>query len=259
MLELIYAQSDTSHPVGFEYIVEDYNDWWLFSLTTTPVYYMIDGKKVVMPANTAMIYPPLSTINYGAIEGEVFGDHWLRFRTDEPFIVDGAVPVKTPFQVFEYMFIRDLINMLSTENFYQNHFKEFTIHSLFQILFYKLQESLSSKKADHRELALEQLHMNIQTNPSLPWNVPDMAKQLYISPRHLQKQYLKRYGVSCMEDVISHRLILAKELMVTTDLPLYKIAEQCGYCNTEHFSRQFKTRLGCSPKQYRLSLKENDA
>ena len=44
--------------------------------------------------------------------------------------------------------------------------------------------------------------------------------QLYISPRHLQKLYQKRYGISCMEDVIKNRLILAREKLASTHLPI---------------------------------------
>ncbi|MFR5970224.1 MAG: helix-turn-helix domain-containing protein [Clostridium sp.] len=67
----------------------------------------------------------------------------------------------------------------------------------------------------------------------------------------------KKFGTSCMEDVIEHRLLLAKEKLATTTLPIYKIAEQCGYSNVEHFSRQFKGKFTTSPKAYRESVKKN--
>ncbi|MFR5618049.1 MAG: helix-turn-helix transcriptional regulator [Clostridium sp.] len=142
--------------------------------------------------------------------------------------------------------------------FFQNQYKNFTVQSLFQILFSKLKESLSyNKSSTFHEMALQQLHINIASNPSSPWNIPDMAKQLHISTRHLQKLYQKKFGTSCMEDVIEHRLLLAKEKLATTTLPIYKIAEQCGYSNVEHFSRQFKEKFTTSPKAYRESVKKN--
>ena len=132
------------------------------------------------------------------------------------------------------------------------------INERFQILFSKLKESLSyNKSSTFHEMALQQLHINIASNPSSPWNIPDMAKQLHISTRHLQKLYQKKFGTSCMEDVIEHRLLLAKEKLATTTLPIYKIAEQCGYSNVEHFSRQFKEKFTTSPKAYRESVKKN--
>lgn len=258
MIDIIYVQNETTHPAGFQYIVERTNDWWLFTMSHTPAYYIVNGKRVVMPAHTVVLYPPHSFIQYGSLENEIFSDDWMRFHTDEPFICNGSVPFCTPFKALEHMYISNLIQMLAAENFFQNQFKKFTIQSLFQILFSKLRESLSNKADDFRELALQQLHMNIANNPASPWNVPDMAKQLYISSRHLQKIYQKRYGISCMEDVIKQRLLLAKEKLADTNLPIYQIAEQCGYSNTEHFSRQFKKQFGISPKVFRDSLEKED-
>ena len=253
MIDILYVQNNITHPAGFQYIVDKTNDWWLLTMSQSPAYYIVDGKRIVMPAHTIVLYPPFSSIEYGSIEGENFSDDWIRFYTDEPFICNGIIPFATPFKAMEHIFISELIHLLAIENFFQNQFREFTIQSLFQILFSKLRESLSSKSKDFRELALQQLHMNIKNNPASPWNVPDMAKQLYISPRHLQKLYQKRYGISCIEDVIKNRLILAREKLASTHLPIYKIAEMCGYSNTEHFSRQFKKQFGMSPNAFRKS------
>lgn len=257
MIKIVFVHRST-HPVGFRYIEEKTNDWWLLTMTQTPAYHIIDGKKIVMPSHTVTLYPPYSQIEYGALENEIFSDDWIRFYTDEPFICNGHIPFSTPFKALEHQFISDLIHLLAIENFFQNQYKDYTIQSLFQILFFKLQESLSSKTDDFRDFALQQLHLNIVNNPSFPWNVPDMAKQLYISPRHLQKLYQQRYGISCMEDVIQHRLLLAEEKLSATSLPIYKISEQCGYSNTEHFSRQFKKQFGVSPKAFREAIKKKE-
>lgn len=253
MLEIIYVQSNTTHPAGFQYLVDKSNDWWLLTMTNTPAYYIVEGKRIVMPTHTIALYPPYSSIEYGSLENEIFCDDWMRFYTDEPFICNGHVPFGIPFKALDHSYISSLIHLLAVENFFQNQYRNFTIQSLFQILFAKLRESLSYKSGDFREMALQQLHMNIASNPSSPWNIPDMANQLHISPRHLQKLYQKRYGISCMEDVIEHRLLLAKEKLSSTTLPIYKIAEQCGYSNTEHFSRQFKNKFALSPKAFRES------
>lgn len=257
MIDIIYVQNNMMHPLDFQYIVDRTNDFWLLTMSQTPAYYIAQGKRIVMPAHTVVLYPPYSSIEYGSIEGEGFGDDWIRFYTDEPFICNGAVPLAEPFKALHHFYISDLIRMISIENFFKNEFKEFTIRQLFQILFSKLKESLTNSKQDFRQLTLQKLHSNIIDNPASPWNVSDMAKLMYVSPRHLQKLYRDHYGISCMDDVIQHRLMLAKEKLSTTMLPIYKVAEQCGYSNTEHFSRQFKKNFGISPKAYRKNKTSN--
>ena len=259
MIDIIYVQSNASHPAGFTFTVTDQsNDWWLITMTHTPAYHIIDGKRIIMPAHSITLYPPYSSMEYGSLENEIFCDDWLRFYTDEPFICNSSVPLGTPFKAMDHSYISSLIHLIAVENFFQNQYKNFTVQSLFQILFAKLKESLSyNKSSTFHEMALQQLHINIASNPSSPWNIPDMAKQLHISTRHLQKLYQEKFGTSCMEDVIEHRLLLAKEKLATTTLPIYKIAKQCGYSNVEHFSRQFKGKFTTSPKAYRESVKKN--
>lgn len=254
MIETIFAQAGTSHPPGFEFKTDENHDWWLLIQTHIQTYFIIDGKRIVMPAHAAILYPPHSLIEYGAAEKKPYSDDWIRFYTDEPFICKGDIPFETPFQIRDFSFISSLLHLLACENFFNNKYRESSIQALFQLLFLKLRESLSGSKDDFRESELLQLHMNIKNNPASPWSVPEMAKQLHICPRHLQKLYQKRFGISCMDDVIQNRLLLAKEKLEYTDTPVYRIAEQCGYSNTEHFSRQFKKHFGMPPQAYRNHL-----
>lgn len=257
MIRIEFAQNNTAHPVGFEYKMDERHTWWLLIQAHIQTYYVIDGKRIVMPAHSAILYPPHCVIEYGAAEKKPYSDDWIRFYTDEPFICHGDIPFETPFSTTEYLFISDLIRLLAAENFFNNQHKNFTIQSLFQVLFSKLHESISSNSDDFRELELLQLHMNIKNNPSSPWSVPEMAKQLHICPRHLQKIYRKRFGISCMDDVIQNRLLLAKDKLERTGNPIYQVAEQCGYLNTEHFSRQFKKHFGISPQAYRKTARQD--
>ena len=187
MIDIIYVQSNASHPVGFTCTVTDQsNDWWLITMTHTPAYHIIDGKRIIMPAHSITLYPPYSSMEYGSLENEIFCDDWLRFYTDEPFICNSSVPLGTPFKAMDHSYISSLIHLIAVENFFQNQYKNFTVQSLFQILFSKLKESLSyNNSSTFHEMALQQLHINIASNPSSPWNIPDMAKQLHISTRHL--------------------------------------------------------------------------
>ncbi len=108
-------------------------------MTHTPAYHIIDGKRIIMPAHSITLYPPYSSIEYGSLENEIFCDDWLRFYTDEPFICNGSVPLGTPFKAMDHSYISSLIHLIAVENFFQNQYKNFTVQSLFQILFSKLE------------------------------------------------------------------------------------------------------------------------
>lgn len=251
MINTIYAECNTSHTSNFVCKEDTCHDWWLLIQTHSAAYFIVNDEKIEMPADSAALFAPHTPFEYGASRNEAYSDDWLRFYTDEPFICKGLIPLGVPFRLIDSSYIHELFHLIAAENFFSNRYREMTTNSLFQILFSKLHESLADSSDDFLEMALQQLHMNIQNNPGSPWTVSAMAKQLYISSSHLHKLYQYTFGISCMDDVIKNRLRLSKELLKETHMPVNKIAIQCGYTNTEHFSRQFKKYLGISPQKYR--------
>jgi len=125
------------------------------------------------------------------------------------------------------------------------------ISQLFHILFYKLEDDLLHHESAAHAQELLTLRKSIMNNPQLDWNVADMAKQLHLSMGYLQSLYKKKFGVSCMDDVIRCRVRKARDLLTNTGETIVSIAAQCGYRNVEHFCRQFKASCGVTPGKYR--------
>ncbi len=101
--------------------------------------------------------------------------------------------------------------------------------------------------------AIVHLRAEIYTHPEWEWTQQLMAERTHYSVSRLQKIYRDIYGISCMEDVYLSRINHAKHLLGSSSLTVQEIAIQCGYRSTEHFSRSFKQRVGCSPKAFRAT------
>ena len=54
------------------------------------------------------------------------------------------------------------------------------------------------------------------------------------------------------------RLLVAKNLLVYSDLPMQSIAEEVGYENISYFYRLFKKKYGMTPKAYKMQLIKED-
>ena len=52
------------------------------------------------------------------------------------------------------------------------------------------------------------------------------------------------------------RLERSRQVLATTDVPIYAVAESVGFVNPFHFSRAFKEEVGMSPSHYRKQLHE---
>ena len=95
------------------------------------------------------------------------------------------------------------------------------------------------------------LRGRIMKNPELPWNVNDIAAELYLSKSYLQKMYKHYFGKSIIMDMIDFRLEKAKNLLSTSDMTVTDISRECGYSSYNYFVRQFKAVENMSPTEYR--------
>ena len=80
-----------------------------------------------------------------------------------------------------------------------------------------------------------------------------IASALYVSPSHLSRLFPKVSGDTFMEYVRKIRISLACRLLSTTDLTNEQIMMQCGLKDIPSFYRIFKTYMGMTPYQYRMS------
>lgn len=89
------------------------------------------------------------------------------------------------------------------------------------------------------------------TNPDL--NYDEVARNCGISPRYLC-YILKANDTSFSQLLWTHRLEKAHEWLLSPtmrDYPIHEIAFMAGFKSAAHFSRMFKSRYGCPPKDHR--------
>ena len=79
----------------------------------------------------------------------------------------------------------------------------------------------------------------------------DIASRMCISRTHLNRRVKSITGSTTSDLVLSYRIAKAKELLLTTDLPVWEVAEKCGISDPAYFSTLFKKAVGKSPVQLR--------
>ena len=79
----------------------------------------------------------------------------------------------------------------------------------------------------------------------------DIASRMCISRTHLNRKVKSITGGTTSDLVLSYRIAKAKELLLSTDLPVWEVAEQCGISDPAYFSTLFKKAVGKSPGQLR--------
>ncbi len=85
-------------------------------------------------------------------------------------------------------------------------------------------------------------------DPSL--NLQEIAQYVGVSKNHLSWEYGRETGESLSTYIAKIRIEAAKQLLATTDLKIYEIAEQTGFENVETFCRVFKRITGTNPRKF---------
>ncbi|WP_108993432.1 helix-turn-helix domain-containing protein [Paenibacillus agaridevorans] len=82
-------------------------------------------------------------------------------------------------------------------------------------------------------------------------SIASVAKELNMSRSQCTKLFIKTYGLSPRQYVSRRKLMLAKEMLVASYLPISEIAERLGFQSASHFSRQFRRWTGLSPTAFK--------
>ncbi len=79
----------------------------------------------------------------------------------------------------------------------------------------------------------------------------ELAKDMYLTPEYLSTFIKKHFGKSFKELVVIERIERAKALLTSTRLGIGEIIRSLGYENNSYFHKEFKSKTGLSPLEYR--------
>jgi AraC family transcriptional regulator, regulatory protein of adaptative response / DNA-3-methyladenine glycosylase II len=85
--------------------------------------------------------------------------------------------------------------------------------------------------------------------------VADLAAELGVSERHLRRAFERELGVAPHELAQTHRLLLAKRLLVDTNLPVTRVAYASGFQSLRRFNVVFREQYRMPPTALRRGRK----
>lgn len=120
-------------------------------------------------------------------------------------------------------------------------------HSLFYLL---MREYNTCIYVEGKNKVIEQAMTYIQENFSTSVTLSDIAAMFSVSPEHFSRMFKKETGLGFSKYVNSVRLRHAEKLLRSTEKPnITRIAESCGFEDSNYFSKKFKEMYGISPKK----------
>ncbi|WP_251550302.1 response regulator transcription factor [Neobacillus muris] len=84
----------------------------------------------------------------------------------------------------------------------------------------------------------------------------DVAAHVHLNPSYFSVLFKEQVNLNFSEYVTRRRIQRAKELVISTDLPISEIAEEAGYKTAKYFIKIFKELEGMTPSAYRKANNE---
>ena len=91
----------------------------------------------------------------------------------------------------------------------------------------------------------------MEQNLSRPLSTDEIANRLNISKRQLERLFVHDTGESLQKFYRAIRLSYGLWLLQNTPRSITDIAQECGFADTAHFSRAFRSVFGKRPTEYR--------
>lgn len=86
----------------------------------------------------------------------------------------------------------------------------------------------------------------------------EVAAQVHLNPSYFSVLFKEQVKLNFSEYVTRRRIQRAKELVISTTLPINEIAEMAGYKTSKYFIKIFKEMEGMTPSAYRKTNNESD-
>ncbi|WP_281232839.1 helix-turn-helix domain-containing protein [Flavobacterium gelatinilyticum] len=101
---------------------------------------------------------------------------------------------------------------------------------------------------------IKELSESIKANPEEPFTIKSLSKKSGLSPNKLQEGF-KMIHDRTVNDYITHMRVLKAEILIrTSDLNISEIVYCIGFTSRSYFSKIFKQKFNCSPKEYKFNL-----
>lgn len=134
---------------------------------------------------------------------------------------------------------------------------EFTVRSAFSefwLLLFQMTAGIrehAGQRSLTDEARIKEMMRFIEAHYAEKIFLEDIANSAGISERECTRCFAATVGVSPVDYLNRYRVRIAAGLLTETDLPVSRIAENCGFSSDSYFGKTFKSIMGSSPRDYR--------
>lgn len=135
-----------------------------------------------------------------------------------------------------------------------------SIEAAFTLLEQEISAAFSVIDHSNRHISLiDRIQQYVQQNYANDLSLETISRHFSFSPGYLSRLFKQETGGNLSTYIQQVRIERAKELIVSTDLHTYEIAEAVGISDPIYFSKLFKKITNCRVKDYRQTARPSTA
>ena len=236
------------------------------------LYYLVKGKVRYFVGNEIfnlnagdMLITPLNTYhktNYDdnlAVERILFAFPRDYINSEYMCYIDEIEKIKhLIFPANQLYKIQEIIKRIEYEHNHQvEGYEKIKKAMLYELLIMISRLRLRENKEKHSQSykIIQKAAQYISSNYSQDITLSSLARKYAMSPAHFSSQFKKITGVGMNDYLTITRIVASEKLLETTNLPITKIAMECGFNDSNYFAAVFKKIKGITPKKYSMQQK----
>jgi AraC-like DNA-binding protein len=146
------------------------------------------------------------------------------------------------------------------DEYAENDLYAVTLSSILQLVSraqnrYKNETSISRRLQSQMPEKIKIVLSYIEENFANIKSIDEIANHAYLNKSYLCRLFKKETSMTVMDYLYDYRVLQACEMLSSTDKSVGEIALLCGFGNTSHFIKTFKSMLDCTPGKFRKNNK----
>ena len=257
-----YYPKEPEFVLGYDYRIFYITDGSLFLNFKDSEHLLEKNSLVMIPPETAYKLSAVDEcgcdilcINFDCIKGDptvesVHPDNSSNFDKSRVFEKDRIPELERTIVISDASSVSERILDIFTE--FQKRelgYRQKGESILCGILISCLRRSLTPVKKEVRLAA--SVKQYLLEHISEPCDIETIGEVFHYHPNYINRVFKENIGTTIHSFLITERIESAKELLITSNLTLEKIAVKCGFKTLAHFSQCFKNVCGISPGTFR--------
>ena len=207
------------------------------------------------PSNSVSHTSSSLVIKPGSFRERIFIDEPVKYVSYNFTAFDGCVLPKKPYlkDIINY----DIRNMVSI--FSASHISDIyaSREKVMNLLNYILLEIMDILNFESNNKHIIEIIKYINEHIAEPISLSTLSSHVNLTKEYTSHIFKKETGKTITDYVNERKLMIAKEMVLSTDYPLTYISDRLGYENYSYFSKVFKKQFDTTPRILRKTKTES--